>query len=294
MSANKVIKIHPKDNVLVALTNLSKGDHIQYQDETYILKEDIEEKHKFFIQDLSKGAIVIMYGITVGKIIVDQVLLGERMSVENTKHEADAYAYRGNNYTWQAPNIDKYATKTFNGYHRADGKVGTANYWLFIPTVFCENRNLDVIKESLHHALGYTITDKYKEYTEQLVATFQQTGSMGVEEHTALAPISHHRVFKNIDGIKFLNHQGGCGGTRQDASTLSNLLAAYADHPNVAGITLLSLGCQHLQVSEFKSDLKKRNPNFIKPLITFEQQQSQSEEQLIKSAIQQTLVHWWK
>ena len=291
MSANKVIKIHPKDNVLVALTNLSKGDPIQYHDETYILKEDIEEKHKFFIQDLSKGAIVIMYGITVGKIIVDQVLLGERMSVENTKHEADAYAYRGNNYTWQAPNIDKYATKTFKGYHRADGKVGTANYWLFIPTVFCENRNLDVIKESLHHALGYTITDKYKEFTEQLVATFQQTGSIGIEEHTALAPISHHRVFKNIDGIKFLNHQGGCGGTRQDASTLSNLLAAYADHPNVAGITLLSLGCQHLQVSEFKSDLKKRNPNFNKPLITFEQQESQSEEQLIKSAIQQTLVH---
>ena len=49
MSANKVIKIHPKDNVLVALTNLSKGDHIQYQDETYILKEDIEEKHKLNI-----------------------------------------------------------------------------------------------------------------------------------------------------------------------------------------------------------------------------------------------------
>lgn len=73
---------------------------------------------------------------------------------------------------------------------------------------FCENRNLDVIKESLHHALGYTITDKYKEFTEQLVATYQQSGTMGIEEHTALAPISHHRVFKNIDGIKFLNHQG--------------------------------------------------------------------------------------
>ncbi|MEY3541436.1 MAG: hypothetical protein RLZZ204_248, partial [Bacteroidota bacterium] len=58
------------------------------------------------------------------------------------------------------------------------------------------------------------------------------------------------RVFENIDGIKFLNHTGGCGGTRQDAVTLQNLLAAYADHPNVGGITILSLGCQHLQLDE--------------------------------------------
>jgi altronate hydrolase len=88
-----------------------------------------------------------------------------------------------------------------------------------------------------------------------------------------------------VDGIKFLNHQGGCGGTRQDAATLSNLLAAYADHPNVGGITLLSLGCQHLQTDQLLADIKKRNPAFDKPLLVFEQQQSVSEEQLIGEAI---------
>ena len=291
MGIIKVIKIHPKDNVLVALTNLVKGESIQYQNDTYILKEDIEEKHKFFIKDIEVGSFVTMYGITVGKIVVDKVEIGQRMTTQNTKHEADPYSYRGKKITWQAPNVSKFANKTFNGYHRSDGKVGTANYWLFIPTVFCENRNLDVIKESLHHALGYTITDKYREYTDQLISSYQQTGHMGIDEQTALAPITHKRIFKNIDGIKFLNHSGGCGGTRQDASTLSNLLAAYADHPNVAGVTLLSLGCQHLQIQDFKDDLQKRNPQFRKPLIIFEQQQSQSEEQLIKSAIQQTLTH---
>jgi len=291
MGIIKVIKIHPKDNVLVALTNLVKGESIQYQNDTYILKEDIEEKHKFFIKDIEVGSFVTMYGITVGKIVVDKVEIGQRMTTQNTKHEADPYSYRGKKITWQAPNVSKFANKTFNGYHRSDGKVGTANYWLFIPTVFCENRNLDVIKESLHHALGYTITDKYREFTDQLISSYQQTGHMGIDEQTALAPITHKRIFKNIDGIKFLNHSGGCGGTRQDASTLSNLLAAYADHPNVAGVTLLSLGCQHLQIQDFKDDLQKRNPQFRKPLIIFEQQQSQSEEQLIKSAIQQTLTH---
>lgn len=284
-----VLQIHPKDNVLVALTNLKKGDAIDYHQKTYILKEDIAEKHKFFIQHLAQGERITMYGITVGKITTEQVEVGERMSVENTKHEADAYAYRNVNYQWQAPDITKYENKTFNGYHRSDGKVGTANYWLFIPTVFCENRNLDVIKEALHFALGYTITDKYKAFAEQVVHHIGNEKNILIDEQTALAPTQNKRVFKNIDGIKFLNHNGGCGGTRQDSATLSDLLAAYADHPNVAGITLLSLGCQHLQIDDFKINIKKRNPKFDKPLIVFEQQQAQSEEQLIKSAIQSTI-----
>ena len=96
------------------------------------------------------------------------------------------------------------------------------------------------------------------------------------------------RLFKNVDGIKFLNHQGGCGGIRQDAAVLGKLLASYANHPNVGGVTVLSLGCQNLQVQDFINDLKKLNPHFDKPLYIFEQQQSQSEEQLIAEAIQKT------
>jgi altronate hydrolase len=91
-----------------------------------------------------------------------------------------------------------------------------------------------------------------------------------------------------VDGIKFLNHQGGCGGTRQDSAILENLLAAYADHPNVGGITVLSLGCQHLQVSTFVDKIKKRNPKFDKPIYIFEQQGPMSEEELVKSAILST------
>ena len=93
MGIIKVIKIHPKDNVLVALTNLVKGESIQYQNDTYILKEDIEEKHKFFIKDIEVGSFVTMYGITVGKIVVDKVEIGQRMTTQNTKHEADPYEY---------------------------------------------------------------------------------------------------------------------------------------------------------------------------------------------------------
>lgn len=289
--ANKVLKVNPKDNVIVALQNLAKGDTVQYNGETYVLQEDIPAKHKFYMSDMNAGDAVIMYGVLVGKI-QHFVLKGMRMSTDNLKHAAEPYVYRKVNYEWHAPEVSKFTGKTFNGYHRNDGRVGTANYWLFIPTVFCENRNLDVIREALHNELGYAVTPKYKSYTHQLLQAYQNgedIANLNLTPTDALAN-QQNRPFKNIDGIKFLNHQGGCGGIRQDAAVLSKLLAAYADHPNVAGVTVLSLGCQNLQSQDFINDLKERNPNFDKPLFIYEQQQSQSEEQLISDAIKQTFL----
>ena len=68
------------------------------------------------------------------------------------------------------------------------------------------------------------------------------------------------RVFPNVDGIRFLTHQGGCGGTRQDAQALCGLLAGYIHHPNVAGATVLSLGCQNAQASMLMDELRARDP----------------------------------
>ncbi|AQX04742.1 altronate hydrolase [Elizabethkingia meningoseptica] len=285
---NKVLKINPKDNVLVALQDIEQGEKIFFEEQEYEVLEKIPAKHKFFIQDLPQGSEVLMYGILVGKTQF-AVKKGERMSVDNTKHAAEPYAYRDIEYSWTAPDVSKFRNKTFDGYHRSNGEVGTANYWLFIPTVFCENRNLDIIKEALHNELGYAVGDKYKDYTHHLLEAYQRGEDL---ENISFAPVieQKERVFKNVDGIKFLNHSGGCGGTRQDSATLSKLLASYADHPNVAGITLLSLGCQHLQVSNFKKDLQERNPHFDKPLLIFEQQKSQSEEALIKQAIHDTFM----
>ena len=144
---------------------------------------------------------------------------------------------------------------------------------------------MDVIREAMHNELGYAVTAKYKSYTHQLLEAYQTGEDIASVDLSPAAKPNNNRPFKNVDGIKFLNHQGGCGGIRQDAAVLSKLLAAYADHPNVGGVTVLSLGCQNLQVQDFKNDLKQHNPNFDKPLFVFEQQQSQSEEQLIAEAI---------
>jgi altronate hydrolase len=284
----KILQVHPKDNVLVALDNLAKGDTVQFNGTNYTLQEDIPAKHKFFMQDLEQGDEIIMYGVLVGKAQT-ALVTGSRMSTSNTKHATEPYAFRPYHYHWQAPDVSKFANRTFNGYHRTDGRVGTANYWLFVPTVFCENRNLDVIREALHSQLGYDVTDKYKQKTQLLLDLYKSGKDINEADLTVKeSVVPTQRVFKNVDGIKFLNHQGGCGGTRQDAAILSKLLAAYADHPNVAGVTILSLGCQNLQTQNLLDDIKQRNPKFDKPLYVFEQQQSQSEEQLVTEAIRKT------
>jgi altronate hydrolase len=283
------LQIHPDDNVLVALKNLSSGTLVSTKDHEMVLPQDVAAKHKIFVRNMNAGDDVIMYGVLVGKV---QFALeaGSLMTTTNTLHAANTYAWRNKKFTWQLPDVSKFAGRTFNGYKRSDGRVGTANYWLFIPTVFCENRNLDVIREAMGNELGYAVTGKYRQFTRDLFRAFKEGEDISSINLNPSPASNDNHYFKNVDGIKFLNHQGGCGGTRQDAATLSALLAAYADHPNVGGVTVLSLGCQHLQVQDFLNDLKKRNPSFDKPLYIFEQQQTQSEEQLICDAIRQTFT----
>ena len=282
---NKILRIDPSDNVIVALKDLAAGEELQVEGGRLKVEESIPAKHKLYLTDLPQGGEVYMYGVLVGKT-TRPVKRGGLMSTANLHHVASPYGFRDVQYQWQAPDVSKFVNRTFNGYHRPDGRVGTANYWLFIPTVFCENRNLDVIREAMHNELGYAVTDKYKQYTRALREAFENRGSL--EGEVVVEPAHKNRLFANVDGIKFLNHQGGCGGTRQDSALLEKLLVAYADHPNVGGITVLSLGCQHLQLTPFLEAIKQRNPSFQKPIYVFEQQGSASEEDLVKQAIAQT------
>ncbi|MBU3744519.1 MAG: altronate dehydratase, partial [Sediminibacterium sp.] len=229
---NQVLQVHENDNVLVALVDLPAQTQVVFQHASYQLVELIPAKHKFFMLDMLAGEEVYMYGVLIGKTRV-AIKKGQRVSTDNVSHAAQPYNRKPYTFQWQPPDVSRFANRTFNGYHRSDGRVGTANYWLFIPTVFCENRNLDVIKEALHHKLGYAVSDKYSKYTQSLLEAYQNGESVNNINFSPSNTPQKNRVFKNVDGIKFLNHNGGCGGTRQDASTLSKLLAAYADHANV-------------------------------------------------------------
>jgi len=112
---------------------------------------------------------------------------------------------------------------------------------------------------------------------------FTEIGSEDASAH-------QHKLFPNVDGIKFLTHTGGCGGTRQDSTTLCGLLAGYITHSNVAGATILSLGCQNAEVKTLQEQIAKRDPNFKKPLYILDQQKVGLETDLIELAIRQTLA----
>src|SRR5215204_4817936 len=165
------LKIHPEDNVLVALRDLRSGTNISLDNGDLVLQQDVGAKHKFFIHEMKAGDEVVMYGTLVGKVQTD-VPKGSLMTTFNTKHAAGDYSYKGFSYKWKKPDVTSFLSRTFNGYKRDDGRVGTANYWLFIPTVFCENRNLDIIKEALHKELGYAVSEKYNRFTRQMLQAF--------------------------------------------------------------------------------------------------------------------------
>jgi len=288
-----VLKVHPADNVLVALTPLPKDEKIVYEGEEYVTQEIIKAKHKFATTDLAPGDPITMYGVLVGKA-QEAIKKGGLISTSNVKHAASDFTIGERKTDWSKPDITPYTGKTFNGYHRADGSVGTANYWVVVPMVFCENRNLDVLQQALVTDLGYGRNKSYQLQSKQLIELYKAGKSIEQILQTDLQADyeknASQRLFPNLDGIKFLNHDGGCGGTRQDAQALCGLLAGYITHPNVAGATVLSLGCQNAQVSMLEEEIKKRSPQFSKPLYILDQQKTGKESVLLSEAIKQTFA----
>src|SRR5437588_200138 len=158
-----------------------------------------------------------------------------------------------------------------------DGQVGSRHYWLLLPLVFCENRNLAVLKQAFEEELGFAAPQVYRRQVAELVRLYREgrPGELKSFSFSEMQPGKPSpKVFRNVDGIKFLLHEGGCGGTREDSNNLCGLLAGYIHHPNVAGATVLSIGCQHAQVPILHEQIKRRDPHFRKPLLIFEQQKS--------------------
>ncbi|WP_194776551.1 UxaA family hydrolase [Pararhodonellum marinum] len=288
---HKILKIHPKDNVWVALQDLEEGVQLNLEEQKITLKNHISAKHKFAEVDFMVGDQIFMYGSVVGKAL-QPIPKGGVLTTKNVAHQAEKFGKKTKYPNWSPPDTSRFANRTFMGYHREDGQVGTANYWLVIPLVFCENRNVDIIKQAFVEELGFSKPNPFKLFVKQMVEMYKNGEKEAIPELTLTAalPKKEQRLFKNIDGIKFLTHEGGCGGIRQDSEALCALLAGYITNPNVAGATVLSLGCQNAQPAILKEKLNLINPKLTKPLILLEQQKEGTEQQLLSKAIQRTFL----
>jgi altronate hydrolase len=286
------LQIHPSDNVLVALQDLPKGRTIDFGGQQFELTTNVQAKHKFSLEDLDSGDEVMMYGVLVGRA-TQPIAKGEAIATYNLLHEAEEYGIdKLQPYHWTAPNVEHWKDRTFLGYPRKDGRVGTRNYWLVIPLVFCENRNIMIMKDALERELGFAQPEKYRDQVRLLLEAFKSGSLAEVQDLEAATdasfPAQPSPVLPNVDGIKFLTHEMGCGGTNQDAQTLAAVFAGFCVNPNVAGITVLSLGCQKTSLEDLQNEIKLRNPNFDKPLLYYDQQSYGTEHALLSTAIRDT------
>lgn len=274
---------------------MPKGTKIDLHESDIHLINDIKAKHKFSTQRIELGEAIYMYGVVVGRA-TKNISKGQAITTYNISHETEAYKVSKSDrqFSWTAPNYSTFSKRTFLGYHRQDGKVGTENNWLIIPLVFCQNRNIEALKKTILKGLGYENQSDQGYDLEALIHKYKTGASedelLEVDIINDSEKIRKNPLFPNIDGIHFLTHDGGCGGSSFDAVTLCNLLAGYINNPNVAGATVLSLGCQHAQINILQKALKRISPDSEKPVFFLEQQKSNSEPEYISEAIKKTFV----
>ena len=289
---SKVLLVHPDDDMIVALEDHSGGTAVQLNSENIILRGPVEAKHKFARRPAKRGETLKMYGIVVAEALRD-IQVGDPLTTANLKHAtAEVDSASATTADWSVPDVSRWSETRFDGFHRPDGRVGTRNHWIVVPLVFCQNRNVDVLRESLLNQLGYGRRHRFRDLTQRLIEMRTAGSDAAAIRETVLTADSltaaGDRLFPRVDGIKFLTHDGGCGGLYEDAQTLCGLIAGYINHPNVAGATVMSLGCQKSQIATLEAELQKRNPNLQKPLYILEQQQEGTEDTLLDKALRYT------
>ncbi|WP_108483155.1 UxaA family hydrolase [Oceaniglobus ichthyenteri] len=205
----RTLRLHPQDNVAIALADLSAGESIGDSGDT--LLQSVKQGHKIAVAPIKAGQNVLRYGQTIGQATRD-IAPGEHVHVQNLgmgEHTRD-YAHASEAVALSPATEER----TFNGYHRADGRVGTRNYLGILTSVNCSGSVAKFIAEAA-----------------------EKSGLLD--------------DFPNIDGIVPITHGTGCGmsGENEGYDTLFRTLSGYAQHPNFGGILLIGLGCEVMQVS---------------------------------------------
>ncbi len=207
---SKAIRLHPADNVVIALADLPQGavpDALGFA-----LPGPVPRGHKMATQDLTKGQNVIRYGQIIG-IASTEIKAGDHIHSHNLGmggHDLD-YAFASE----RNPQPKAEAGRTFLGYHRQDGQVGTRNYLGVLTSVNCSGSVARFIAEAA-----------------------EKDGFLD--------------AFPNVDGVVPIVHGTGCGMSGKDEGyeTLYRTLQGYARNPNFAGILLVGLGCEVMQVPD--------------------------------------------
>lgn len=175
------IKIHSKDNVAVALCPLPAGRKLTVDSQELVLAEDIPQGHKFALSDIAEGGRVIKYGSPIG-FAKEPTKAGSWIHTHNLRTGlGDVLTY---SYDRQFSPVEPSAPVLFQGYRRADGKVGVRNNIWIIPTVGCVNNIATAIERQAQvyltehideisafpHPYGCSQMGDDQEHTRQILA----------------------------------------------------------------------------------------------------------------------------
>ena len=218
-----IIRLHELDNIAIALQELEQGTNVSSLSLT--LKDQIPRSHKIAIQPISEGDKVIRYGQIIGEA-KQTIDAGEHVHTHNLGMGDYKQDYAFCTDSNSLPTIN--AVREFKGYHRTDGEVGTRNYLGILTSVNCSGSVARFIAESAEKCDWFVQSE-------------------------------------NIDGIVPIVHGTGCGmsNKHEGYDTLFRTLSGYARHPNFAGILLIGLGCEVMQIPDLVGqDRVKNSENF--------------------------------
>jgi len=204
-ATHDVVYIHPDDNVCIAIRDLDGSSQISAGPWDVTLTGKVGLGHKIALVEIAKGQRVIRYGQTIG-FATETIEPGDWVHTHNLT--AGEFARDYQYATEIPPPPSPIEGRTFQGYRRADGKVGTRNYLAVISTVNCSASVSKYIAQRFDRGL----LDK----------------------------------FPNVDGILPLVHKSGCGLQYggEDHQQFNRVLAGFARHANVGGFLLIGLGCE--------------------------------------------------
>ncbi len=244
------ILVHPDDNVAVVRERISAGTNVTLSRGNVVeVLADIEPGHRFALRDIARGAHVLQYSQPIGTSL--GITSGQPVTHDNMSDHVPTVRQVPRDLVTAPPDyIPADQRKTFTGFRRADGRTGTRNFILIIPTSMCAS----------HEALQ--------------VAT--------LAEFTLFSRVQ----FPNVDGVSAIPHSKGCGCQEgSPVELLLRVLSNYADHPNVGGVVLLELGCEKTNLSVLETYLQRLGRKLDKPLVRIGIQQVGGTEGAIRAGL---------
>lgn len=225
------IIVNPQDNVAVVKKQTSPDLEVTLPDATTIrLRATVPPGHRFATRDIPAGEFVRQYGQPIGTSL--GIREGEYVSHDNMSDDVPVVRELAEQLHTAPPvYTPEHERATFMGFRRPDGRVGTRNYLLIVPTSMCAS----------HEAQQISMIAEFTLYKRE--------------------------KFPNVDGVVAIPHNKGCGC--QDGSTIEVMLRTlsnYADHPNVGGVILMDLGCEKTNLAKVEQYLLKREKSFDKPV----------------------------